>query len=160
MAKKKQERVQVKLEFLRMLIKMELDPARMTLLTGFFETYLRLNTAETRELEEEMGKMDDKEAEKMMELTTSWEERGRLKGRIEGRNEGRIEGRNEGRIEGRIEGKIEGQAELLLKQLKTKFKDIPLDMEHKIKTLPAEKLEEIAEAIFDFKSIDDVNAFI
>ena len=111
-----------------------------------------------------MGKMDDKEAEKMMELTTSWEERGRLKGRIEGRNEGRIEGRNEGRIEGRIEGKIEGkiegQAELLLKQLKTKFKDIPLDMEHKIKTLPAEKLEEIAEAIFDFKSIDDVNAFI
>ena len=33
-------------------------------------------------------------------------------------------------------------------------------MEHKIKTLPAEKLEEMAEAIFDFKSIDDVNAFI
>ncbi len=44
--------------------------------------------------------------------------------------------------------------------LKTKFKDIPLEMENKIKTLPAEKLEELAEAIFDFKSIDDVNAFI
>ena len=148
----KQERVQVKLEFLRMLVKMELDPARMTLLAGFFETYLRLNTAETRELEEEMGKMDDKEAEKMMELTTSWEERGRLKGRIEGRNEGRLEGK--------IEGKIEGQAEILLKLLKTKFKDIPLEMENKIKILSAEKLEELAEAIFDIKSIDDVNAFI
>ena len=135
-----------------MLVKMELDPARMTLLAGFFETYLRLNTAETRELEEEMGKMDDKEAEKMMELTTSWEERGRLKGLIEGRNEGRIEGK--------IEGKIEGQSKLLIKQLKTKFKNVPLDMEQKIKTLPAEKLEEIAEAIFDIKSIDDVNAFI
>ena len=72
MGYKEQERVKVKLEFLRMLVKMELDPARMTLLTGFFETYLSLNASEDKELEEEMGKMDDKEARKMIELTTSW----------------------------------------------------------------------------------------
>lgn len=38
--------VQVKLEFLRMLVRMELGPARMTILTGFFETYLKLNEEE------------------------------------------------------------------------------------------------------------------
>ncbi len=52
------ERVQVKLEFLRMLVRMELDPARMTLLTGFFESYLILNKAEEKELEEKMGEID------------------------------------------------------------------------------------------------------
>ena len=36
----KEERVQVKLEFVRMLVRLELDPARTELLFGFFETYL------------------------------------------------------------------------------------------------------------------------
>ncbi len=138
------ERVQVKLEFLRMLVYMELDPARMTLLTGFFETYLRLNETEERKLEEEMGKMDKKEARKMIELTTSWEEKGRI----------------EGRIEGRTAGKIEGQSEMLLKQLRKKFKGIPVDMENHIRSLPGDRLEQLAEAIFDLQSIDDVKAFL
>jgi hypothetical protein len=34
------EKVKVKLEFMRMLVWMNLDPARMELLAGFFETYL------------------------------------------------------------------------------------------------------------------------
>lgn len=130
------ERVQVKLEFLRMLVQMELDPARMTLLAGFFETYLRLNESEERKLEEEMGKVNDKEARKMIELTTSWEEKGRT------------------------EGKIEGQAEILLKLLKKRFGDVPVDMENHIRSLPGDRLEQLAEAIFDLKSIDDVKAFI
>lgn len=39
----KRERVQVKLEFLRMIYRMDLNPAQMTLIYGFFETYLKLN---------------------------------------------------------------------------------------------------------------------
>jgi len=73
-----------------MLIHMQLDPARMTLLTGFFETYLILNEAEERKLEEEMGKIDEKEAKIMMEITTSWQEKGRIEGRVEGRVEGQV----------------------------------------------------------------------
>ena len=115
-----------------MLVQMELDPARMTLLTGFFETYLRLSESEERKLEEEMAKVDEKEARKMIELTTSWEEK----------------------------GKIEGQAELLLKQLRKKFMVIPADMESQIRSLPGDRLEQLAEAIFDLKSIDDVQAFL
>ncbi len=35
------ERVQVKKEFLRMLVRLEIDPARMQLIIGFFEQYLK-----------------------------------------------------------------------------------------------------------------------
>ena len=84
--------MQVKLEFLRMLVRMELDPARMTLLTGFFETYLRLNEEEEKQVEAEIGKTDAKEIEVIMEITTSWEQKGRVQGRAEGRG-GRQSGR-------------------------------------------------------------------
>ena len=148
MGYQKKERVQVKLEFLRMLVRMELDPARMTLLTGFFETYLILNEEEERKLEEEIGKVDEKEAKRMIEITTSWEEKGRVKGRMEGR------------MEGKAEGKAEGQASLLLRQLKKKFGYLPVEMENRVMSMPVEKLQELAEAIFDLETIDDVNSFI
>jgi hypothetical protein len=60
-----EEKVQVKLEFLRMLTKMRLDPARMTLLTGFFETYLQLTKNEEEILETELHKLPVEEARKM-----------------------------------------------------------------------------------------------
>ena len=144
MGYQKKERVQVKLEFLRMLVRMELDPARMTLLTGFFETYLILNEEEERKLEEEIGKVDEKEAKRMIEITTSWEEKGKMKGRMEGK----------------AEGKAEGQASILLRLLKKKFGYMPVEMENRVMSMPVEKLQELAEAIFDLETIDDVNSFI
>ncbi len=132
MGYQEKERVQVKLEFLRMLVRMELDPARMTLLTGFFETYLKLNEEEKKQLEAEIGKIDTKEAEKMMEITTSWERKGR----------------------------VEGQADLLIRLLHKKFTNIPPEMENQVKALPAEKLQQLAEAIFDLETIEDVKGFL
>ena len=123
-----------------MLVRMELDPARMTLLTGFFETYLRLNEEEEKQLEAEIGKIDAKEVEIMMEITTSWEQKGRVKGRAE--------------------GKVEGQADLLIRLLQKKFANIPPEMENQVKALPAEKLQQLAEAIFDLETIEDVKGFL
>ena len=140
----KKERVQVKLEFLRMLVHMELDPARMILLTGFFETYLRLNEEEEKQLETEIGKIDIKEAERMMEITTSWEQKGKMAGRAEGR----------------IEGRAEGQADLLIRLLHKRFTTVPKEVENQVRTLPPERLQQLAEAIFDLKSIDDIKTFL
>jgi predicted transposase/invertase (TIGR01784 family) len=81
------EKVQVKLEFMRMLTRLRLDPARMTLLTGFFETYLKLNSNEEKILENEVQKLDAQEVRKMMELTTSWQEKGRAEGRLDEKKE-------------------------------------------------------------------------
>jgi predicted transposase YdaD len=144
MGYRKQERVQVKLEFLRMLVRMELDPARTILLTGFFETYLQLNEEEERQLEAKIGKIDAKEAERMIEITTSWEQKGRVRGRIEGREEGRVE----------------GQADILVRQLNKKFGHIPVEMENRVRTLSVEKQQELAEAIFDIKTLEEVKAFL
>jgi hypothetical protein len=136
MGYQEKERVQVKLEFLRMLVRMELDPARMTLLTGFFETYLQLNEEEERQLEAEIGKIDVKEAKRMLEITTSWEQKGRA------------------------EGRAEGQADLLIRQLKKKFANVPAEIENQVRALPTEKLQELAEAIFDLETIKDIKRFL
>lgn len=43
MGYQEEERVQVKIEFLRMISRMELNPAKRDLIFGFFESYLSLN---------------------------------------------------------------------------------------------------------------------
>lgn len=60
---KKEERVRVRIEFLRMLTRLRLDPARMELIGSFFESYLRLNQQEEEEFRRELGNMDKKEVE-------------------------------------------------------------------------------------------------
>ena len=73
------ERVQVRKEFLRMLVKMELNPAKATLINGFFETYLSLNEEEEEELMEEIKQLDKNEAEQIFELPNSWRDKGKRK---------------------------------------------------------------------------------
>ena len=77
---KPEEKVRVKLEFMRMLTRMKLDPARMELLGGFFETYLKLTRTEEEQLYRELNRIDSKEADAIMQITTSWHEKGRLEG--------------------------------------------------------------------------------
>lgn len=48
MGYKEKERVQVTIEFLRMVARMELDPAKMELIYGFFETHLKLTEKEEK----------------------------------------------------------------------------------------------------------------
>ena len=83
----KDERVQVKAEFMRMLLRMQLDPARMELLAVFFETYLKLNQQEEERFQRELEKIDEKEASAIMQLRTTWHEEGYAKGKLEGKLE-------------------------------------------------------------------------
>ena len=66
----------------------------------------------------------------------------------------------EAKMEGIAEGKAEGQASILLRLLKKKFGFLPVEMENRVMSMPVEKLQELAEAIFDLETIDDVNSFI
>lgn len=81
------ERVQVKLEFLRMLSRMELDPARMRLLNGFFETYLKLNEREENQMMDRVEKLPDKEKESVLRLPNSYFDKGKREGKQEGKQE-------------------------------------------------------------------------
>src|SRR5699024_1717214 len=75
------ERVEVKKEFLRMLMRMQLNPAKEKMIYGFFESYLKLNEKEEEKLREEIGKTKD--GEKIMEYTISYEEKGKQEARQE-----------------------------------------------------------------------------
>lgn len=82
----KAEKVNVKIEFTRMLANMRLDLARNTLLTAFFETYLRLNKAEDEEYRQRLTReLNPEEVRKFMEITTSYHEKGREEGFKEGK---------------------------------------------------------------------------
>src|SRR5699024_11904976 len=55
------ERIQVKFEFLRMISRMKLDPAKMQLMYGFFETYLQLNEEEEQIMREKVDELPKEE---------------------------------------------------------------------------------------------------
>jgi hypothetical protein len=69
------DRPRVKAECLRVLATLRLDAARIRLISGFIDTYLRLDEAEERLFAEEIGKLEAVEQERVMEITTSWAER-------------------------------------------------------------------------------------
>ena len=102
------ERIQVKMEFLKMMARMEIDPAKQRLIYGFFETYLKLNDEEEEKLMEEVKKMDD--AEKILELPISYEERGVRKGIKKGVEKGIKKGKKEGKVEVALEMLKEGSS--------------------------------------------------
>jgi hypothetical protein len=85
----KKDRPKVKVECLRLLATLQLDPARTFLISGFVDTYLRLNQSEEQVFQSEIAKIQTvAEQEKVMELTTSWMERGLEQGIERGLEQG------------------------------------------------------------------------
>lgn len=78
MGYKKEERVEVKMEFLRMITRMKLDPAKQRLISSFFESYLKLTEEEEEILMSEVKKSPD--VERILELPISYEEKGKVIG--------------------------------------------------------------------------------
>jgi hypothetical protein len=144
-----EERVEVKKEFLRMLVRLEQDPARMALLTGFFETYLPLSEEEEQHLRMELQKLDPDEEGRIMELTTSWHEKGRQEGRLEGR------------LEGRQEGRQEGKREAVHVLLQAKFGDAAKALHEDIQKLTKEEhIDELLLKVTGAPSLQEVKDFI
>ncbi|WP_130858863.1 MULTISPECIES: Rpn family recombination-promoting nuclease/putative transposase [Gracilibacillus] len=81
------ERVQVKLEFLRMITRMKINPAQMEFLYGYFETYLKLSEEEEEQMMERMEKLPEEEKYIVMQLPNSYFERGKQEGKQEGKKE-------------------------------------------------------------------------
>lgn len=82
------ERVQVKLEFLRIIIRMKINPAKMEFLYGFFETYLKLNKEEEAQMMEKTENLPEGEKEVMLQLPNSYFEKGKQEGIEEGMKKG------------------------------------------------------------------------
>jgi predicted transposase YdaD len=72
----------------------------------------------------------------------------------------REEGLREGMKEGMKEGIREGIVEVIFRQLKKKFGDVPQDYRLKIRSLDKESLTELSENILDINSLDDIDKFL
>ena len=131
---REEEKVQIKTEFLKMILRMRLDPARMQLLIGFFETYTRLTQHEEEVVQRKLGEeLPPGEVSEMSEILTSYHLRGRE--------------------EGRAEGKKEALQRTLMKQARRKLGAISPELEKQIlESTSISRLENALENIFDFEN--------
>jgi len=72
----------------------------------------------------------------------------------------KAEGIAEGKAEGIAEGKAEGGATVLVKPLTKLCGPLPDDVQERIRRLSIDQLSALGEAIFDFRSLDDLQAWL
>ncbi|MBH8554337.1 DUF4351 domain-containing protein [Nostocaceae cyanobacterium CENA357] len=138
------ERRQVKFECLRLLATSQLDPARMRLISGFIDTYLRLNAEEQKLLQADIASMESREQEVVMQIVTSWMEEGIEKG-----------------IEQGIEqGKQQATKSLVMRLLPRRVDTITPELEERVQQLSLIQLEDLAVALLDFSSVADLEVWL
>ena len=128
-----------------MMVGLQLDDARSEMITGFVDSYLRLNAAQEKIFEAELDKLIPPEAkEKIMEVLTSHEKRGIAKGKREGL----------------VEGKREGEADIVIRLLSRKVGQLPDELEARIRKLSNVKVESLADNLFDLSSLADLETWL
>ena len=115
-----------------MLVKMEINPAKMELINGIFESYLTLNESEEKELMEEIKQLNRVESELILQLPNSW------------RDKGLKEGREEGIKEGIQKGEIEEKRKIAFKMLR---EGLSLELIVKVTELDYSEIEELRNQI-------------
>jgi len=126
------------LECLNLLVRLRLDEKRQRLIARFIDTYLRLNAVEEQRFWAELEARTPMEKEAVMEVLTSWEERGLKRGLQQGREEGREEGRQQEAVA------------FVMRLLTRRFGSLPADRTEQIRSLSTAQLEELGEALLDF----------
>ncbi|HEY3860311.1 MAG TPA: DUF4351 domain-containing protein [Verrucomicrobiae bacterium] len=143
-----EERPRVKLECLRLLAILKLDVAKMRLISGFVDSYLRLTAQEVLIFRREADTLEPKEKVTMMELTTSWKE------------EGIAEGLERGRHEGLERGRQEASQQVVARLVRHRWGELPANMVAQLKVLSFDDSQNLAEALWDFTSLADVEKWL
>ena len=142
------DRPRVKLASLNLLAKLQLDPARRQLISGFVDTYLRLTMEEQSVFDTELNKVEPEQQERVMEIVTSWMEKGIEKGLEQGLEKGLKEGkRNEA-------------LSLVSRQLRKRLGSLESDIESRVAGLSVDQLEDLAEALLDFNALSDLTTWL
>ena len=135
----KQERAKVKLECLRLLATLKLDPARMQLISGFVDTYLRLNEEEEKHFQEHLTELQPNQQEDVMEIVTSWMERGLERG---------------------LEQGLHRQANMVIGQLTHKLGEVSDEQKALIESFSVDQLDALGKALLDFSVVEDLMAWL
>lgn len=126
------DRPKVKAECLRLMVTLKLDPAKMYLISGFVDTYLNLDREEELIFQSELSTMELEEQKQIMQITTSWEQKGLAQGRVE------------------------GQSNTILRLLNRKFGSLSKATAEQIESLQPNQLDSLTEDLLDFQSLDDL----
>ena len=127
-----QDRAKVKAECLRLMVSLKLNPAKMQLISGFVDSYLRLSSQEKTIFQSELSKMKLEEKEQIMQITTSWKE----------------------------EGRLEEKLAIALRQLNRKLGGLSEKTIERIKSLESNQLDCLTEDLLDMKSFDDLDRWL
>jgi Domain of unknown function (DUF4351) len=131
------DRPRVKVECLRMIAKLKLDKARTFLLSGFIDNYLRLSPIEEQQFQVEVDKIKlPQERENVMELTTSWMEKGI------------------------VQGRESGERSLTIKLLTRKLGNLSPELLSRVNGLNLDRVEALAEDLLDFTSVGDLERWL
>jgi predicted transposase YdaD len=76
------------------------------------------------------------------------------------RQQAKFEGLEQGREEGRQQGREEGEQSLVLRLLNRRVGKIDSSLIERVRGLSIEQLEELGEALLDFSSIADLEAWL
>jgi len=144
MKMKRQERPLVKLECLKQMARLRLNQAQAKMISGFVDTYLRLEGQEEEVFQAELDRIEPSEKEVVMEVVTSWMEEGIERG-----------------IEQGIERGIErGERSLILRQLHRRVGSLSQGVQAQVELLSLERLEALGEALLDFTSLTDLENWL
>ena len=137
----KKERAKVKVECLRAIATLKLDPARVSILSGFVDTYLNLNQSEVVEFEREVASIKkETEKEQVMQIVTSWMEQG---------------------IEQGIEqGEQKATLKSVLRVLHRRVGELDADVNERLQLLSVSQLEDLLDAALDFSQMEDLTGWL
>jgi hypothetical protein len=138
------DRPRVKVECLRLLATLQLNPARTRLISGFVDTYLRLNVQEEQVFQESVGTLETTEREGIMQIVTSWMEQGIAEGEQRGEQRGRTE---------------EARS-LVLRLLSRRVGTLLATVEAQVQALALPQFETLGEALLDFAGLDDLTDWL
>ncbi|GAP99745.1 DUF4351 domain-containing protein [Leptolyngbya sp. NIES-2104] len=129
------DRPRVKVECLRLLATLQLDPARTRLISGFVDTYLKLNAIETQAFQAEIAKIEPERREGVMQIVTSWMQEG-------------------------IDQGIARERSLVLRLLTKRVGTLSSEVRDRIDQLSIEQVEALGEALLEFGSLTDLEAWL
>jgi flagellar biosynthesis/type III secretory pathway protein FliH len=150
------DRPKVKVQCLRVLATLRLDPAKSGLIGAFIENYLRLNANEIKQYQQELAKLPVAEKEATMKLMTSWEQ----KGIEEGLRQGLEQGLEQGLQQGLGQGTRAGKEDIVSRQLRRRFGELPVETTHRLDQLTSEQLGDLGEAVLDFTGLADLDRWL
>lgn len=130
----------MKVECLRLLASLGLNPAQIQLISGFIDTYLKLSQTEQVRFQAELDRIEPASQEEVMQIVTSWMEEGLERGREEGR-------------------RLEALA-LVLRLLARRVGEVEPELQEQIQALAIAQIEDLGEALLDFSTKADLEAWL